>query len=1009
MKYQRKTFCKRTLLSLCSLFLISIACNNKKYLAWQAHTDKPCKKQYTEHLVVSNNVDLNKQKYKIQEDQDLLIYEMKEVIHQKPNFEILGTHPSIWLYNKHDSVVYKTKEFCREGLRVSDTIHVQKWLEDKTVLVDQAYLAYSNPDLFNRLLSGDTLQGIYPKHKLKRWSKDSLNFYKRFTKDRRIEWCKNKAAEMNPPEAYRAIALKHTAKGSKKKYFKWLKHKVVDLKSDKPSNRVIYYKIKGRDTLKSAFKNAQLRSWLFNRIGEKPTVYDSTKTARSLLSMRNYLRRKGYHDATVKSSVIYKKHKAFVSYRVTTRKPVLIDTVIYESADTALLKLLQTTQNKRASLLQAHQPIDNLLFEKEKIRIRSFIQNKGYQLFDRNHISYEADTIAPKKRKPEKRKFLAPGKHWEQGEPRATVYVKINRYATEKELLNHTAFTIRNVYIYPREITRLPYESTLQLDSIFIVRRVEEQELKKQASRKYNYHYDRRDIASDEVISKIILYKTAPDGKNNKERDYLIKHLTLCEAVRINTGDRYTEDAKKETIHRLSRLDVFNLPRVEFVPSASGKVDELDCYVRMKPSDKQVVGFDLEGNSNNSNLGVALSFVYKNRNFFKGGEIFASNLEGGVDFMLGSDSTRLTGNSPINLLDLNGEVKLYFPRFLPFQRLPNTTLNPRSEATLGANYSQQSGYFSLLNFYSKFGYNYSARNKVGTHLFEFNPFILNFTPGATLSSSFEERLTQSNQALYKSLTDAYFIPSLDFSYTLTTPENERNAWFVKVYVESAGLLWYAVDKVSLPSDTFKVAGISYSQYIKFDLDLRYSLYLGRKHSLASRLMAGLVVPYLNASQMPFARRFHVGGTNSMRAWRMRHLGAGRVKPGQGTAFQLGDIRIEMNLEYRLKLNSWIGFALFVDAGNVWVWKNEQITPNLPYAVGETGVFSKNFLKELGLGLGVGLRLDFTFIIVRIDLAMQVHNPAGFGEITPAGQLIYWNANPFRRGAQNFILAVGYPF
>ena len=82
---------------------------------------------------------------------------------------------------------------------------------------------------------------------------------------------------------------------------------------------------------------------------------------------------------------------------------------------------------------------------------------------------------------------------------------------------------------------------------------------------------------------------------------------------------------------------------------------------------------------------------------------------------------------------------------------------------------------------------------------------------------------------------------------------------------------------------------------------------------------------------------------------------------------------------------------------------------MPYAVGETGVFSKNFLRELGLGLGVGLRLDLTSIIVRIDLAMQVHNPAGFGEIRPAGQLIYWNANPFRRGAQNFILAVGYPF
>ncbi|MCH2043832.1 MAG: outer membrane protein assembly factor [Saprospiraceae bacterium] len=973
-------------------------------MSWKPHAKKRCGKKYTEHLVVSNSIYFNRQKYKIQEDQDILAYGMEEVIRQKTNLNVIGMRPLLWLHYKTDSIEYKTKQHCNKGILTSDTLYVEKWLEDKTQLKDKAYLDYSDFTLCERILAQDTLQGVYKKKKRKRWAKDSLNLYNTFVEDRRIEWCKLKAEKMNPPKEYTDIALRNQSKIRKKNYFKWLKDKVIERPLDERSRMSIYYKINGTDTLKSAFVDAQLRNWLSN-VGEEPIILDTAQTARTVRSMRNYLHHKGYYSATVKDSVRYNKHKALVSFYVTTNEPVLIDTVIYESADTTILKLLQASH--KASLLKENKPIDDLLFEQERTRIKSFIQNKGYELFGRDHIYYEADTVAPEKRKRQKRKLFS--KRWEQGEPRAVVYVKIKRYQRKKELEDHTPFTIRNVYIYPKEIIRLPYENAPKLDSIFFVEK--RKNARGKDIEKPSYYYNRKDIKEDEVLTKIILYKATPEQSKNRQKDYLIKHLTLASAVRVNMGDLYTENAKKETIQRLSTLDVFNLPRVEYVRSSSGAEDELDCYIRMKPSRKQVVGFDLEANSNNSNIGTALSLLYKNRNFFKGGEIFTVNIEGGVDFILNPDSARLTGNQlsdRINMLDLNGEMKLYFPRFLPFKRVPNSILNPKSNATLGANYSQQSGFFSVLNFYAKFGYNFSLSNRVGTHLFEFNPLVLNFTPGANLSQTFEQRLITTNRALYQSLRDAYLIPSMDLSYTLTTPQNERDAWFAKFYVESAGLLWNVFDRVSQPNDTFKIVGITYSQYIKFDVDLRYSLYLGRKHSLASRLMVGLVLPYLNSSSVPFARRFNLGGANSMRAWRMRYLGPGRVKPDQGAEFQLGDIRIEFNLEYRFKFNSWIGGALFMDAGNVWVWQREQVAPDLPLPKGASGQFSSSFFKELGVGVGLGLRLDFTFLIIRLDVAMQVHNPANFGYNSDE-RPIYWNFSPFRRRAQNWIVAVGYPF
>ena len=153
----------------------------------------------------------------------------------------------------------------------------------------------------------------------------------------------------------------------------------------------------------------------------------------------------------------------------------------------------------------------------------------------------------------------------------------------------------------------------------------------------------------------------------------------------------------------------------------------------------------------------------------------------------------------------------------------------------------------------------------------------------------------------------------------------------------------------------------------------------------------------------------------MRAWGLRQIGPGRVQGDPSAAFQLGDIRLEMNAEYRFKFNSWISGAVFVDAGNVWLWRSNStgvIAP--PLVQPETGVINGQFLSELALGTGFGMRLDFSFFIIRLDYGIQLYNPAGYG-LRDDGSMQYWNFPPKLNWSfkpiehSNFVLGIGYPF
>ena len=187
--------------------------------------------------------------------------------------------------------------------------------------------------------------------------------------------------------------------------------------------------------------------------------------------------------------------------------------------------------------------------------------------------------------------------------------------------------------------------------------------------------------------------------------------------------------------------------------------------------------------------------------------------------------------------------------------------------------------------------------------------------------------------------------------------------------------------------------------MRTDLNLSHTQDLGHKMALAGRLFAGVGLTYGNSKgrSIPFDRMFYCGGANSMRGWVPRTLGPGASPQLSNRLYpaQVGDMRLEANLEFRFPIWNIFHGALFFDAGNVWYIRNaEGSNP------AEVFQFS-DFYKQLGFNTGLGLRIDATFVILRIDLGMQLHNPG-----LPEGER--W-IHDFRWKNMALNFGVGYPF
>jgi outer membrane protein assembly factor BamA len=227
---------------------------------------------------------------------------------------------------------------------------------------------------------------------------------------------------------------------------------------------------------------------------------------------------------------------------------------------------------------------------------------------------------------------------------------------------------------------------------------------------------------------------------------------------------------------------------------------------------------------------------------------------------------------------------------------------------------------------------------------------------------------------------------------------------LKTSVETAGNLLNACNALFGGSRNsqghYRVFNIAYAQYVKGDFDFTHNMLSGTADQLVFHVGLGIAYPYGNSTVLPFEKRYFSGGANSVRGWSVRGLGPGKFQGSDGRVDfirQTGDLKLDMSVEWRSHLFWKIDGALFVDAGNVWTFREYEEQPGGQFLIDE-------FWKQIAVAYGMGFRLNFGYFIIRLDGGMKAINPA-----YDSGRLRYPVIHPnFSRDFQ-FHFAVGLPF
>jgi len=443
-----------------------------------------------------------------------------------------------------------------------------------------------------------------------------------------------------------------------------------------------------------------------------------------------------------------------------------------------------------------------------------------------------------------------------------------------------------------------------------------------------------------------------------------LRKKPILDAIFLKKNQSFTQIDYDDTARKLDDLGIYKFISVQLAKPKPG--NKVDAYILLTPRKKMEFGYDVEANTNNGGMmGTALSLSYRNRNLLRGAEVFRINSNFGLDFLLQKNNPmqkRITG------IDIGLQAELYLPKFLvPFRLRDITRRNdPRTRLALNYNYFDRIQFFKSQLFTFSFGYEW---NETFTKKHRINPININYFQLGEVRDAFKSIL-MNNTYLENSFNDQLF-PGISYDYTYTGTKNQGgSSWFFQGNVETAGNLTGLIDKWIQPNKVFRLGDISYSQFARFQLDTRFYQDITRSNSIAMRLMGGVALNYGNSETVPYVKQFFAGGVSDIRAWRIRNLGPGAYQDNVttliGQAYQSGDIQLEANFEYRFHIVSYLKGALFVDAGNVWLREND--------AAREGGQFTNDFYKSIAVGAGIGFRFDYSYFVIRLDMAYKFRNP-----------------------------------
>ncbi len=749
-----------------------------------------------------------------------------------------------------------------------------------------------------------------------------------------------------------------------------IKRTLYNLSRPKPNKRLLGT-FRMRLRIHNRYKNRQkgFGAWLNERVGEEAVVIDTSLLNRSAVAMEKSLFNNGYFNSTVDYEVKRhrRKRKGNVIYTAHIAKPYFVNNITYNLTDaSAIAKLVTDLKGDVNGYLKVGKKFSVNDLGKEIDRITQRVRDRGYFDFSKQYIYYELDST--------------------KSNHTIDVFLNIDE---PSESSTHQVYTIENIYIHSEFNSGISEE-----DFITVPSQIHEN-----------------------------CYFIHPQNSRYK-LEKLTKNLLL------KSGKTYSKNINDHSVNHLLELGVFKFVSIKYEKTKKGY---LDCHIYLTPNKKMHLSAEFELNNRSQSaiapslLGTAINLSYNNRNLLKAAEAFKFNIYSGLEV-----NPQPTSDFPlINTLDLSAELSYTVPRFLvPFsakkpwmKRFISNYYVPKTTLKLSADYRHRFNFFTVNTYSLSFGYNW-RQDQYQRHFF--SPLSISILSLLSVESGLLERF-ETYPLLKRSFNEQFeeqIIVGNKYTYVYTNQNYTRPESFMyfRGNIEFAGNFINGFESLLKLSNAIEnnqrliILGNTYSQFIRLDADWRYYHYFpyNKKRFFVTRFAMGMGYAFGNSDVLPYIKQFYVGGTNSVRAFSIRSIGPGSFGSEVADSSDLltgfdrtGDIKIEANIEYRFDISGVFKGALFADAGNIWTLRERisGIDNSGNYIIEQPGGLFKlqNVVQQLGLGLGAGLRLDFSYFVMRFDLAMPVRDP----NLPLNNRWIPLREWSTKKACLN--LAIGYPF
>ena len=670
-------------------------------------------------------------------------------------------------------------------------------------------------------------------------------------------------------------------------------------------------------------KKGKYRTDRVRVIGEAPHVLDSSLVEISRVQIEKFLATKGFFNAKVKSDIVVEKKKAKITFTAEQGSEFKISSINYEIPDSAVSALYMAN---RSGFTRMHEgkrfDSDSLAYEREQI-YRLMKQN-GYYDYVRQFVRFDVDSNS------------------NNSAAKVILYL-----ANPTDKPSHEVYTIDNSTITIRNSSGLL--DSMSVDTVIV---------------DTQYHF--------------------VDHSQKFEPKPISRYLY------IKKGEIYNIEKEELTYDRLYELNVFRNVKIDYAKT-SDSTNRLQPRYDISPLKRMSNRIEGEYTFNSGRNGFNIGNTYTNRNLFGGAELLEIKAKYGVLFDANANGNIL---DRIFSRDLQLGVNLVLPKLLVPFPIPTMGKNGIPHTTISSSVQlfDQREAFSSRVFINSITYDW-VETKYKLH--SLTPLNIEFRRGK-LNSVFRDSLRKRGYELYvRTNNRAFFNLGSQYAYTLNNIRltTYGNFIYLRGAIDAAGNMLGLLDRViKFPKDSTgsrTVFGLPYQEYVKTEVDVRFYRSLGGEKQFIFRLNPGIGIPHGNSQQLTFEKNFFAGGSSGVRAWQARTLGPGNYnRASLGTdgkadtlrlnlrnLDQLGEYKLEGNLEYRFKiadnfLNAKIKGASFVDFGNVWRKKSAASMIENP---GGEFQFNK-FLGQLAVGTGAGLRFDLNYFVFRFDVGIKVKDP-----------------------------------